>query len=279
MKEERQGRQEATKASPSALCTALSLALALLLAWPAAATAQVAVEGRDPVDLSILVVEAGTGRPLPGAIVRIPELDLRLVASPAGLVVFRGLPPGRHGVEVELLGYLSVRVPVTAPRSSPFRVAISPAPIELEGILVETDNAMGLGARRRAIPMPVEVLRSEDLAAAGPELTDALEARGIALVPCPEERLPDVTEEEARYCTRLEGQWVRPTLCIDERWLPANPMQLNRFRPYDFHALELYRGGADRRVIVLGYTNDFVARSLETGHPLSWFVDCAGAPR
>lgn len=278
MKAERQGCHEAAKASPAACCAALSLAFALFPALPAAATAQVAAEGRDPVDLPILVVEAGTGRPLPGTIVRIPELDLRLVASPAGLVVFRGLPPGRHEVEVEQLGYLSVRVPVTAPRSSPFRVAISPAPIELEGILVETDNAMGLGARRRAIPMPVEVLRSEDLAAAGPELTDALEARGITLVPCPE-RLPDVTEEEARYCTRLEGQWVRPTLCIDERWLPANPMQLNRFRPYDFHALELYRGGADRRVIVLGYTHDFVARSLETGHPLSWFVDCAGAPR
>lgn len=277
MKEERQGRHEAAEASPSALCAALSLALALLLAWPAAATAQVAVEGRIQVDLPILVVEAGTGQPLPGAIVRIPELDLRLVASPAGLVVFRGLPPGRHEVEVEQFGYLSVRVPVTAPRSSPFRVAISPAPIELEGILVETDNAMGLGARRRAIPMPVEVLRSEDLVAAGPEITDALEARGITLVPCPE-GLPDISEE-ARYCTRLEGQWVRPTLCIDERWLPANPMQLNRFRPYDFHALELYRGGAVPGVIVLGYTHDFVARSLETGRRLSWFVNCAGTSR
>ena len=84
---------------------------------------------------------------------------------------------------------------------------------------------------------------------------------------------------EARYCTRFEGRWARPTLCIDERWLPANPTQLNRFRPHDFHALELYRGGADPGVIVLGYTHDFVARSLEAGRRLSWFVNCAGAPR
>jgi hypothetical protein len=252
------------------------VALAFLLAFPAPAASQ-AAEATAPADLPLLVVEAGTGRPLPGAIVLIPDLDLRLAASPTGLVVFRGIPPGRHEVVVEQFGYLSVRVPVTVPRSSPFRVAISPAPIELEGFLVETDNAMGLGARRRAIPMPVEVLRGEDLAATGPDITDALEVRGVTLAPCP--GVTTAVGEETSYCTRFEGRWVPPTLCIDERWLPTNPWQLNRYRPQDLHALELYRGGSPPSVIILGYTHEFVARSLETGRRLSWFVDCAGAPR
>jgi len=228
-------------------------------------------------DLALVVVEARTDRPLPGSLVRIPELGIQLAASPAGLVIFRGIPSGRHEVVVEQFGYLTVTVPVTVPRSSPFRVAISPAPIELEGFLVETDNALGLGARRRAIPIPVEVLRSEELAAAGPDLTDALEARGLVLEPCPEGM--QGPEETARHCTRFEGRWVRPTLCIDERWLPANSWVLNGFRPHDLHALELYRGGATPGVIILGYTHDFVARSLEAGRTLSWFVNCGGAPR
>jgi hypothetical protein len=244
-----------------------------------AAASPAALAGQEPerADLPLLVVEAETARPLAGAVVRIPELDLALVTNGEGLVVFRDVPVGRHPVEVEHFGYLSASVPVTIPRSSPFRVSIAPAPVVLEGIVVEADNAMGLGERRDAIPLPVEVLRSVDLVQAGGRITHALASRGLELSECPEGQV--AFGERTPWCVRFEGRWVRPHICIDERWIPAEPAEVDKFRPIDIHTLELYRGGAyPPRVIVLGYTHGFVTRSLETGRTVSRFVNCAGAP-
>lgn len=255
------------------------LALALLAPWAPPFAADAAAQAPETGDLSLEVVEAGTGRSIEGASVRVPALNLQLFTDAAGSVVFRGVPGGRHEVVVEPFGYLSTTVTVGAPRAVPFRVALAPSPVELEGITVETDNVLGLGARRRAIPMQVEVLHAADLLAARQGVAEVLAGRGVALSPCPEEGMRSMAEElERRFCTRFEGRWVYPTLCIDERWLPANPWSLEQYRPDDFHAVEIYTGGAEREVIVLAYTHRFVARALERGQTLSWFVNCAGTP-
>lgn len=85
-----------------------------------------------------LVVDAGSGQPLAGAAVRLPDLSMGGVTGEGGRFEIPSVPTGRHLVEISHLGYATVRdtVPVEADRTSDARVelsvdAIALAPIEV----------------------------------------------------------------------------------------------------------------------------------------------------
>ena len=84
-------------------------------------------------DVSGRVTEATTGRPLPSATVRIPELGLTTRADRSGAFRFTGLPAGQHTIEVDNVGFTRSSTVVTVSEAAPVveNVAMISADIEV----------------------------------------------------------------------------------------------------------------------------------------------------
>lgn len=84
-----------------------NLALGMAMRAPA--------EGRTVLQGTITgrVIRAATGQPLSGVTVGIPGLRLSSVTGPDGRYTLNQVPTGRHTIEARLLGYGTVRMPVT----------------------------------------------------------------------------------------------------------------------------------------------------------------------
>jgi TonB-dependent receptor len=84
-------------------------------------------------DVSGRVTEATTGRPLPSATVRIPELGLTTRADRSGAFRFTGLPAGQHTIEVDNVGFTRSSTVVTVSEAAPAveNVAMISADIEV----------------------------------------------------------------------------------------------------------------------------------------------------
>lgn len=85
--------------------TLLATAIAALVAGPTGLVLAAEVSGR--------VTDAGTGRPLPAATVRLPELNRTTQASRAGEYRFTNLPAGTYKIEVDSVGFTRATEVVT----------------------------------------------------------------------------------------------------------------------------------------------------------------------
>ncbi len=84
-------------------------------------------------DVSGRVTDASTGRPLPSATVRIPELGLTTRADRSGEFRFTGLPAGQHTLEVDNVGFTRSSAVVTVSEAGPAveNIAMTSADIEV----------------------------------------------------------------------------------------------------------------------------------------------------
>ncbi|HEU4484304.1 MAG TPA: TonB-dependent receptor [Povalibacter sp.] len=91
-------------------------------------------------DLVGRVTDASTGRPLPNATVRIPELGRSAVSDRSGAYRLSNLPAGTHGIEVEYVGFgkqqESVDVPETGEVQQTFTLGGGGADAQLEEVTV-----------------------------------------------------------------------------------------------------------------------------------------------
>ena len=108
----------------AAIATALSLA---------AATA-------DAGDVAGRVTEASSGRPLPNATVRVPQLNRSVQANRSGEYRLDGVPAGSYAVEVDYVGLPTAKGSVTVPDSGPveqdFTLGTTPEQLGVEEITV-----------------------------------------------------------------------------------------------------------------------------------------------
>lgn len=109
----------------------LGVVVGVVLAAPAA-RAQVPGEVRGRV------VDARTGRPVPGARVEALDADAAGTAAEDGAFVLRGLPPGGHALRARALGYApqDVAVAVANGRAEVVRVALVATALRLEAVRV-----------------------------------------------------------------------------------------------------------------------------------------------
>lgn len=110
----------------------LSAAIAVALSLPMAAAWAGDITGR--------VTEASTGRPLPNATVRVPQLNRSVVADRSGDYRIEGVPAGSYAVEVEYVGIASRKGQVTVPESGAaeqnFSLGNTPEQLGVEEITV-----------------------------------------------------------------------------------------------------------------------------------------------
>jgi iron complex outermembrane receptor protein len=108
------------------------------LVMPTAAIAQ----GRQSPAVSGVVTDTD-GDPLPLARVRVVGLERSTVADREGRFTLRNLPPGRHRIEVSLLGHApEVREVTAGEAGAEIRIALTPTPLSIAGVSA-TANATG----------------------------------------------------------------------------------------------------------------------------------------
>jgi len=117
-------------------CVLLFL-FATLIASPADTKAQSAREGgvAPEVEIAGQVLDANTGRPVPGALVEGGELKQETVTDSGGFFLLRGLAPGLHNLRVTHSGYLSQRTEVAVPADA-LSILLVPLPDLREQVTV-----------------------------------------------------------------------------------------------------------------------------------------------
>ncbi len=87
------------------------------------------------------VVLDATGKPVPGASVRVRNTERGAVTDNAGHFILTGVPPGDYTVDVTASGFVSASASVTIPSSAPeTEIRLSPAGTALEPVLVTAEK-------------------------------------------------------------------------------------------------------------------------------------------
>jgi hypothetical protein len=256
----------------------LGLPIALLLAVPLAAQqASAPPEGPRRLVIPGRVLDATTGEPLAGAVVRLTDGDALAVTDSAGSFVLRAIPPGTHPWQISRLGYATWNEDVQVePEDEEFTIRLLPRPRVLEGLVVVADR---LGDRRATSGMTVELLEhSEIVRTAGSDLYIFLQSRlGVPLVPCgssvqevanrgrvhapvPADPVHSGDEVE-KNCAWVRNRRVEISVFIDEQRATDGLSQLRATPPADVHSIEVFSGGSMIRV----YTEAFVQRAARDG--------------
>jgi iron complex outermembrane recepter protein len=152
----------ALQATPAAACSAGGAA-AGLAALAAAPGGPLREEPADSAAIEGVVVDALTGAPLPGTLVRIMGLGRRDVTHAAGDFHLLNLPEGTHTVLFERIGYRQEVRTVTLGRGEAvdLRVEMRPSALALPGIVVTGTAQASLGEESLR---PVSVVSGQELA-------------------------------------------------------------------------------------------------------------------
>ncbi len=254
-------------------CPPALLALTLALVAPVAKA-----HAQDRADVVGTVVDSATGRPLAAAIVAVGRSEV--LTDSAGRVRLPGIGPTGTLLTVTELGYAArtLRIPVAA-ATAPLVVALPPDPVLLQAITVMADR---FRARRDASSLTVTAFgRAELMPWSNATVQKFLsDGAGVVSGACPGEdpaftAAAGFTSAAARdyggsrpqsfgrmgtggvLCTWVHGQWVEPSLWIDDRH--AFPDELSALKPRELYLVEVY----DRGKMIRVYTTWWVAHTAD----------------
>lgn len=231
------------------------LALAAALATPPSALAGQEAEADAGAADSTAVLygevrEAGTGRPLDGAEVRVIGSDRSTLTDSAGAYRLRDLPPGDDSVTV---AYLSGRarteyVWLAPGMTTRLDVELRPEAVEVAELQVEVERIRGRRMREireRKRRFAGQVLTREDLEEGSPaRTTDALRRiPGVRVRYVPPRQRGAFTPD---YVVTLRGAAGFSGRCRPQIYLDGSPVSgisVNDFQPEEILALEVYHGG------------------------------------
>lgn len=197
------------------------------------------------------VVDAQTGRPVPGATVHLGD-DHSAIADAGGRFEIRRVRPGLQTVWARGLGYGVGASELEVPEDSiRVELAIDPDPVQLAA-LVATVNRFEV--RTRGYARSLRVFREADLrSSAAGDMREFVRSRaGMRRVVC----------GEARYCVSRRGQISEPLVFLDETRLLGGMNILSAYRPHEISRVEVYAGGAQVRV----YTRSFMDWAARTNY-------------
>ncbi len=148
--------------------------------------------------LAVQVAQAGvggtirgelTGVPLGGALITLSDLDRAVLTDAQGRFGFGALPPGPHHVTIARHGYESRTLHALVPRTGQLElnIALQPAPVELDGLVVEPRLPIRGTEDVSRVREPVEsvsiaAIRNHPLLAE-PDVFRVLEGGDVAVLP------------------------------------------------------------------------------------------------
>ncbi|MEQ9398651.1 MAG: carboxypeptidase regulatory-like domain-containing protein [Longimicrobiales bacterium] len=200
------------------------------------------------------VVDVGSEQPLADVRVGLPDISMETLTDQDGRFAFGSVPPGRHRVDFEGLGYAprTDTISVVAARTSDARVAMTVDPLELEpvDVVVERRELVleNRGFYQRREMTSGTFVDREDIEAWGPsEATDIFRRINGARI-----RLANPLDplSSAVILTRSIGDRVPcyPSVYLDGILVHRSgdtPAMLNQLvRPDRVAGIEVYRGGA-----------------------------------
>lgn len=194
------------------------------------------------------------GDPLVGAFVSFAGADWGALTGDDGVFRIPDVVEGRVELEVEQLGYETLRwAGDVGPGSGPLVLRMEPRALMLEGLTVVTDR---FRSRRNATATSVRAWDREKLATS-PYQTAAqfVSARaGLSTVPCRS------LLTHTSVCLRSRGRIVAPSVYVDEAPVFAGMEYLDAMEPHELYLVEVYGGGRHIRV----YTQQFMERAART---------------
>lgn len=211
---------------------------------PAAAQAPAVVRGT--------VLDAGSGRPVAGAVIHIGDRQLD-ISDDRGRFTISRLTAGPYVVWATALGYDVGTAELEVPFDSvTVTLSLEPDPVRLEAIVATVNR---FERRTRAYAHPMRVFREEQLrTAASADMREFVMWRaGLRRSGCRGGSPGDV-------CAMIRGRITAPSVFIDEVRLPAGMELLTLLRPAEVARVEVYSGGAMIRV----YTRSFMEWASRT---------------
>lgn len=204
-----------------------------------------------------------TKQVLAGASVSIPSLSLKTTSDSLGRFRFDGIPPGRRGLRVDMLGYAPLRTAIEFSTGDTVEVEIgvSPSMDRLDAIeIVATQNPSRtlFDFERRRASGTGEYLTAEDLKKfTSGRLSDALRTlRGISTITgqgggvyAVNGRASNSRQGSCYSAVMLDGSWIYD----GERW--QTPFNVNSILPGELAAVEFYRGLSNTPVELQGRRN------------------------
>ena len=202
------------------------------------------------------VIDGQTGEPLHGAFIAPRGSDTGYLTHENGTFALPAYRQGTYWLSVELIGYESYEFEMEGPEPEPFVVTLRPDPIKLEGIRVLSNR---FERRRRQVSVQVRAFEREDLVSAPiVDVVQFMSSRyGINTSFCGG-GAGAFASSSGQDCILRRGQWIQPTIYIDEVRAFGGLEQLRDYRPQDLYTLEVY----DRGTTILAYTHHFVERVL-----------------
>ena len=228
------------------------------------------------------VVDAGSGRPLPGVVVWVPAEGRGVPADDLGRFVVPEIPYGPQVLQVSRAGYGARLVPVTlGPRWTPVEIALQPDTAVLSRLPALSDRLRG---RRNLYQGVVTTHDVERLVVSGvPDVREYIQKYTLtSVVPCS-------GVAKSFWCIEAGGNAIEPQVCVDG-WLEWGGLDvLQQMGPHDLHLLEVY--GTRGRIIraythaymetlargVDGVTTDEPAPQREGVEGLGWSTPRSGA--
>ena len=118
--------------------------LAPAIAWCAiSAPPRLAAQEADFATLRVRIIDASTKKPISGAQVGFPDLELFTLSDKNGIAQITKVPPGDRSLEVTMLGYgtATTRMTIGARAQATGDIALTSEPIHIEGITVKSPPA------------------------------------------------------------------------------------------------------------------------------------------
>ncbi|MBX7119503.1 MAG: TonB-dependent receptor [Gemmatimonadaceae bacterium] len=234
----------------------LLLAPMALLALPPARAAA----GQGAVLLGTVVMDS-TKQPLRGAAVEIPSLSKKVATDSLGRFRITGIPPGRRGLRVDLLGYQPLRTAIefSAGDTVEMEIGISPSVEGLDVVeVVATQNGTQRLAEfeRRRATRTGAYLTAQEISSRGrgrmSEVLRTLDGVSFHTTGSSAYLIGSRASTRGTTCytaVMLDGTWMYD----GDRW--QTPFNVNSLNPDDIAAIEYYRGLSNTPVELQGIRN------------------------
>lgn len=243
------------RGAPAALLTGLVLFLVPSL-W---------AQDAGPVLLRGQILDASSLSPVPGAFIGPVDSGKGVLTDSLGLFGMRVYPADEYALRVAALGYYDLEMTVTANSAQqPFRLMLSPDPVQLEGLNVLVER---LADRRRGVFGVATVLDQAQLQRG--EYTSFYDMT-LRIVPSARTCSPDADS----LCFNNKGHFEPVQVCIDGHRAMGQGVELDVLDPRRFYMVEAYPLAGQIWVYSWGYVARLAANHQELP-PLSF--GCGGA--